>query len=253
MAYCMKTKSVFFSWAGFTLYAILNGMIYQWSFWSNFNINIMEFISVNDILPSIAISIALPAFASVIFIYFLNLVLKDDVVEKVNNAAYIVPKVKFKLSVRTLLNVLLVSCFASILYRDLELGIKICCAGFLTLAMIRFFYSNYDFLSSLGKYRKLVIVILSTAPILMFMAGLVNARMIIDGKKSILVLSNSECLKNSGDKNEKFRYIATVSDKAFAMSLYDKSICVFKFDYLKLMKESDYDLRKIEHVDSGKA
>ncbi|WP_417654521.1 hypothetical protein, partial [Klebsiella oxytoca] len=48
------------SWTSFTAYAIANGLIYSWSFWRAFDINVLQYSAINDLLPSILFSIIIP-------------------------------------------------------------------------------------------------------------------------------------------------------------------------------------------------
>ncbi|WP_224376697.1 hypothetical protein, partial [Klebsiella michiganensis] len=48
------------SWTSFTAYAIANGLTYSWSFWRAFDINVLQYSAINDLLPSILFSIIIP-------------------------------------------------------------------------------------------------------------------------------------------------------------------------------------------------
>ena len=61
-----------------------------------------------------------------------------------------------------------------------------------------------------------------------------NSTDILLGRHTLLVKSDTQC--KSSD-NTKYRYISSISDKAFALSLKDGSICIFKYNHLELIPE----------------
>jgi len=253
----MNNQIRILSLATFTLYSIFNGIIYQWSFWDYFNINIMQYISINDLLPSIAISIALPiaALGAYVFIasLFINseffgraiesrinkVVLYNDNFEKSgryeieSHATKIKPK--FILILVFILAVLF--CLLAYAYRATPLSIiKNLVILILCVSIWHFLLGVKELRASFGKYAFPIILTLSMMPQVMLVSGTVNARYILKGKNSFIVKSESICKKDN--KNEKFRFIANVSDKAFAYSLTDNSLCIFKYESLTLIKES---------------
>jgi len=86
-----------------------------------------------------------------------------------------------------------------------------------------------------GKNQKYSYAIICFLPILFLSKGVYNAEKIIDGKDTFLIESNSNC---TSDPSVRYRFIDNISDKAFALSLKDNSICIFKYDYIKLIKEN---------------
>ncbi|MCQ8231772.1 hypothetical protein [Pectobacterium carotovorum] len=64
--------------------------------------------------------------------------------------------------------------------------------------------------------------------------GILDAKDILSGKNTFLVESNVSCSPN---KEQKFRYISTLSSNGFAYAPSDNSLCVFKYEYMKLSKE----------------
>ena len=96
-------------------------------------------------------------------------------------------------------------------------------------------YNSNETKGAYGKYEVPIIVILAMMPCIMFLSGTINAEKILNGRNSLIVKSSSLCSKKEEDK---FRYIANVADKVFSYSIADKSICIFKYDSIILIKES---------------
>lgn len=251
----MNEKIKIFSVASFSIYAIINGIVYQWSFWDEFNINIMQFMSINDLLPSIAISIALPVTILVAYSFFMSIIFSNRIfgkifkvkqgdrpstlIEMLNDMTITTPSSSKK---GNLFIALFIVMFAITLgsysvylystgeYKEIIMLIVAC-------FIINFLVRTDFVMNHLGNYAFQSILAISLMPHLMCASGIINAKRIQHGKNSYIVKSASICKKEN--KHEKFRFIANVSDKAFAYSLSDKSICIFKYDTLLLIKESE--------------
>ncbi|MEG5563780.1 hypothetical protein UXQ08_09620 [Enterobacter ludwigii] len=89
--------------------------------------------------------------------------------------------------------------------------------------------------SDKGKFRDLYIAAVIMLPLIVYMVAHYKVETIKTGLNSYIVTSDSDCVKVN---NERFRYISSIGDKAFAYSLEDGSLCVFKYNYLHLIDEN---------------
>jgi len=107
----------------------------------------------------------------------------------------------------------------------------------LTIAYCTINFLNYktNFLVSLKRKRRAAIIIICLIPFICGSWATKNAYNIIHGNDTLLIDADTKCNSAMGTQ---YRYISSLSDKAFALSLKDGSICVFKYNYLKLTPEN---------------
>lgn len=242
----MNVKINFYSWAAFSAYSIFNGLIYSWAFWNKFDINILQYTSIQDLLPSIIFLIALPVAALIlyfIFMYYWNKI-NDQILKlllKVIHSIYLPPRpYNLKKIFDALYDAIgvIVTILALILAPN---SIRI------TIAIILLLFSLYkliqlrtNFLSELGEYRNVALLILATIPAIIILLAEYNADKILSGKDTFIVKSDVSC---ASDSKNSYRYIASISDKAFSISTIDGSICIFKYNYLKLTHEKANEIK----------
>lgn len=238
-------------WALACAYALANSFIYSWTFWTAFDVNILQFASITDILPSIIYTLAVP------FIVVISSMIGAEIWTKLNNkiesilddlfGAYIknYKKMKFYSGILASaaffigLGIVIVSVVKSSPARlrwDPKLIVEILkfvIPFVITLVAIFFIMNKTSFLASI-KYRKLLIFCICLLPITSYIWALANSTDILKGRNTLLVKSDTQC-KTSDDT--KYRYISSISDKAFALSLKDGSVCIFKYNHLELIPE----------------
>ncbi|WP_331842831.1 hypothetical protein [Pantoea agglomerans] len=261
----MNTQFKIFSLATFSLYSILNAIIYQWTFWDIFDVNIMQFMSINDLLPSIAFSVALPIAILGVYATVMSFLLQTKLIsnfldsfithkqknitsteilisKNLNAEIILAPKpTRRSLSINkvSLFFALTIICLSGyLLYISPKNGLKIVIALGISFSIKHLVMKSGEFRESLGNLSLPIMVVVCSMPHVMCVSAMSNAYDILKTDDNYLVKSDSLCKKE--DKSEKFRYIANVGDKAFAYSLTDKSICIFKYDKLSLIKESSF-------------
>ncbi|MGP2972830.1 hypothetical protein ACTVMN_09995 [Serratia nematodiphila] len=232
-------KSMKISWFSSTLitaYLLTCGTLYLWGFWLHFELNILQFINISDIVKS-----TIWPMITVLFMYIIQ-----QVISYINNPMSQDSKNLWEAGggyrgVVLLQYAFLAFVFISGLYglgdRFLngEKADKYFCIGLIFLFSVSLFVAyKTKFLAETGKLRGFSIVIIFLCPMVFMNKGIMDAQDILAGKNSFLVRSNAKCSENT---NEKFRYIATLSDKGFAYSLSNKTLCIFNFDYMVLYKE----------------
>ncbi|WP_165730815.1 hypothetical protein [Enterobacter hormaechei] len=243
-------------WALACAYAIGNSFLYSWSFWSTFDINILQFASFSDIFPSILYTIAIPCivaiigFASVDFWERLKsqayTILEKEIAARIKyyedlkkvaiifsstamGIAGVILLITFYISNKKIISV---QAFASS-----EVG-QILIPILISFAAIFLITKKTNFLQELKITRQLAIIIICFIPSVCFIWGQVNSKNIKNGVNTFLIESDGKCKSHD---NVKYRYISSISDKVFAMSLTDNSVCIFKYDSLKLTPEKRVD------------
>lgn len=254
----MNNQIKIFSLATFTFYSISNGIIYQWSFWSRFDINIMEFISINDLLPPIVFSIAIPIALLAAYAFLMTFLLQSGPLGRLFHYATseksessptgLIQLINTKENIRLKLNkkekvttyiisaiiIIVMITYSLYIYKNGE--IKEAIFLIFSMSIMHTLWKMKEFRITLGKYAFPALLMISLMPHLMLISGKNAANKILEGKESYIIKSESICKKEN--KNEKYRFIANISEKAFAYSLSDKSICIFKYDSLMLIKEN---------------
>ncbi|WP_410753375.1 hypothetical protein [Citrobacter youngae] len=241
-------------WALACAYAIGNSFIYSWAFWSVFDINILQFSSFSDILPSILYTITIPCI--IVAVGFVC----AQVWEKFKQKAYLTienemsSRIKNYEAIKNIVILLssLLMLIGSItglvvvnksedtsLLTDGSGWIDLIQVGIpfiLSMLVCYLIIKKTTFLNQLKLTRNLAIIIISFIPVVCYFWGHINSTRIINGKNTFLVESDTQCNSSPGTK---YRYISSISDKVFAMSVTDDSICIFKYNSLKLTPEQD--------------
>jgi len=240
-------------WALACAYAILNSFIYSWSFWSAFDINILQFASFSDIFPSIIYTITIPCILAIISLtaaeFWERIQRKTySILEKripVYASHYgFINKIREFFSSPIMAVISLI--FIVILYihnKKPATPQEFASSDFgqviipISLSFLVFFIilNKTSFLKGLIIPRQLCIIIICLLPSVSFIWGHANSSDIKNGKHTFLVESEGKCKSPS---DVKYRYISSISDKVFAMSLSDSSVCIFKYESLKLTPEN---------------
>ena len=218
-------------------YVLLLSTAYLWGFWSYFDINILNYIGVTDIIKSVI----WPMIVAII-IYFMQVAINvfnspksfetaDFSSKPTNEKANILLRYSY-------LVFMMVITIGIVLY-NLISGDKmqryISIGWFLSLVIYFTTCTNAEILEKIPfKNKQLFYSLICFLPIIFLSQGVYEGGRIISGKNTFLLESNAQCTSSA---HEKYRYIDAISDKAFALSLKDNSICIFKYEYLKLTKE----------------
>ena len=238
-------------WAMACAYAIGTSFLYSWAFWSVFDINILQFASFSEIFPSILYTITIPCILVIIALSVMNS--WEYFREKINEniERHITSKIKHfeKIKNLSLLFVLLINLITGTISTvktynepasttDYPWADTFQAALPFAIALIAIYLisKKTSFLMELKIGRKLAILILCFIPVACYLWGYVNSTKIMNGKDTLLVQSDGQC---KSTPTTKYRYISSISDKAFAMSLADGSICIFKYNSLKLTPEKN--------------
>lgn len=82
--------------------------------------------------------------------------------------------------------------------------------------------------------RSFIFALIIFSPHLLYMMGLNKSFDIINGKDTVVVVSDKHC---SSSPSIKFRYIASYSDKILSYSPDNKSVCISNYDSAQFFKE----------------
>ncbi|MBA0213287.1 hypothetical protein [Pectobacterium brasiliense] len=226
--------------ATISTYAISNSVIYSWAFWNRFNINILNYVSFNDLIPSILYSIALPCITLAVAIGVINIYtffsariifkIKKAEINELTIPSFGHPGINL---IGGFFSYLGISITLLISYPNLDGFIYVVFLTF-SLALCLFIINKTMLLTELKKTRSLSILIICLIPVFCYFFAINTAENIKSGKNTYLISSDSECIASP---TEKYRYISSISDKIFAISLKDNSICIFKYEFIKLVPE----------------
>lgn len=227
-----------------TGYLIICSSLYLWIFWLHFDINILQFIDATDIVKSAAIP-SIPLISILIF----NIAIQQyNIVDSETREKYKAAGGGFKAYsyaatayiIFILLCGLAVLSFATYKFFTGNLPTKYASAALLIGCFLTYYLiSKAKLFEDWGKMRFLVIVFLCYFPSHLMHQAIGDAKNIFAGKDTFLVSSNLSCSKNEHDK---YRYIATLSDKVFSLNLSDQSLCIQHYEFLSLKRENAQSL-----------
>lgn len=238
----MNIRINIYSWATLSAYAIINGLIYSWLFWSKFEINVLQYVAINDLLPSIIFLLTLPVILLIILFIlmyywekingiilngYFAIIKKHFVPLRPYNLSKLYKYITSTGAVITLIILLITG------PNELRLMLMFCMA---LIALHHVALRKTNILIECGEYRNTILMILMTIPIITFALAEYNAKNILKGVNTFLVTSDSPC---TTDKQMQYRFIAAISDKAFALSIKNGSVCIFKYNYIKLERETN--------------
>ncbi len=243
------------------IYAYICGGLYSYAFWDNVDINLLQFLSITDIVSSLILpaAISLPEIIGIcilLYIFIPRLRLNTNENAKINtaendyNADKHIP-LRRKISLNFILNVIIV--FSFVIYPLIMLidymitfgkvMIVTSIVAILSFAIAIILNYKTDIFSYLGWFRDIAFIICIAIPTLSYYIGATDSRNIISGIDYYIIETTPSC---SSDTSEKFRYLATASDKIFAISEKNNSICVSRYHTIKLIKKSQ--LKNLEPV-----
>lgn len=227
----MKLKFNISLWALFSTYVIANGLLYSWAFWSTFKINVLQYVSIYDLLASIIFLVASPLAIFICYSILVRIGFSSSV-SAIAPAMRTKPRklISLALDIATILFYYFIAISAYIEstgYRKIIISFLI-----LLPVMIILINNTTTILKDKLPFNNVVLSIAIITPLFLFMNAKSQADDILNGRDTFIIQSDSPCLSG-----ETYRYISTVGDKAFAISLKDNSLCVFKYNFVKLFEE----------------
>ena len=223
------------------VYIYILGFLYLYGFWNTVDINIMQFLSISDVIPSIILPTIL-TFPSIIILgvlygltYYSNNTIKtiSTQVNNKENTSHLIVK-SYTISI-IILFITMVICLIILMVSfgsPIVTGVAI---FILFISVGMYLRDRTNFLLELPFGRGFILFMLSFFPVVMYFYGISNANKTLYGEEYFIVQMNPPC---STDENEKFRYLSAMSDKVFSISEKDDSICVSKYNSVKLINNS---------------
>ncbi|MFU0880395.1 hypothetical protein ACM26M_03990 [Kluyvera cryocrescens] len=229
------------SGAAITAYLIMCSSLYLWTFWLHFDINILQFIDTGDIIKAAA----LPTIP-MIFLLISNIAMQQyNMMDAQTRTRYEAAGGGFKAFTYAArvymfgMAAIGITVLCTAVYKIFtgDLPIKYSSFALLLGAAAAFFLMfKTKILEDWGKIRFVVIAFLCYSPTHYMNKGIEDASDIIAGKNTYLLTSNLRCSDNDRDK---YRYIATLSEKVFSINLSDSSLCIQRYDFLTLTREKN--------------
>ncbi|HIF5642079.1 TPA: hypothetical protein ACX3DU_004565 [Vibrio parahaemolyticus] len=219
---------------GLTLFS---GVSYLWGFWLNFEVNILSYIALTDVIKA-SVYPALPALAILAFYSAMD---GFNSMSKGEHDMY-VAEGGVSRGYAYFLKVYCALCFLLGLGNAIFLIVVnegyFRLLGIYPLVSICLFlylvFSNKFLLSIPVKSRVFVISVICFLPTYLFNKGYTNGSLVSDHNAvGQYVVADGYCSSSEGNK---FRFISVMGDKLFATSSKDESICVRKAEDFLLVK-----------------
>ncbi|CNH71905.1 Uncharacterised protein [Yersinia kristensenii] len=229
-------KINFMSGAIVSAYLLICGVLYLWGFWMHFGLNILQFVDTSDIVKATLIPVvgAIVTFVVQAILNEYNAPKSEQTKKFMQAGGVFKAYAYFQYALFILMLVGSLLFFVYFFFTGDRLERYCIYAIALGLVLFWMVFSRTAFLSELNQVRGLILFITSLLPALFFCNGVLDGKNVIQGVNTYLVDTNTLCSEN---KNEKFRYIANLSNKMFSLSLSDGSICIQSYEYLRLKKE----------------
>lgn len=222
----------------FSGYILFCSFLYLWGFWRHFEINILQFVDTSDIAKASIIP-AIPAVAMFVVVSILNAYSTPTAAD---TKKYIDAGGAFKkyiIGVKIYYIVLSLSVWIPntyIIFTGSSSEKIMSISWMLSSVLFVFLEMKTSIFQELSeKLRSFSILTICLLPTIFLVRGDSDGYNVVKGIDTYLVTANVGCSEN---KNEQFRYIATLSNKAFSISLDNGSLCIQDFEYLHLIKES---------------
>lgn len=220
-----------------SLYFVTVGIFYLWGYWRTFDLNILEYLSLADILKSTAYPIASA------FIFFLIGAMIGGHLPR----SGLQPGEGKNTRIGKLLNRL--SPFLTAVYL---LGIYILLFDFdspqkwnylpmlIALPVALFVNNNGLFESQIpsSNYRMTIILLIVALPIYSFGYGALNAAKIVDGKEYKYVVSQVDGINISddADPSQRLRFLGQAGDFLFLLHPVKNTLIVMKYEQAKILQ-----------------
>jgi len=216
------SKTIYFV----TPFALISSLLYLLGYWSTFDLNILEFISISDIIRlsiyPIAISIMSVIIGFVVGYYYSDSSHSSTPTKKSTRwVAYI-----------ALLIIACVAYYKGYPYWWVVIGlflIAIIHRGFNKLNLLETFIPNQ-------RAQSIVLLILIGVPILSFSFGKMHSNEILDGKKAqyvnVSIFKNQESFRNQ----EHLKYIGLKGDYFFFLSIDNSKLYISKSSEVPILE-----------------
>lgn len=220
-----------------SLYFITVGIFYLWGYWRTFDLNILEYLSLSDILKSTAHPIA-SAFIFFLIGAMIGTHLPQRSLQQGEGKNTRVGKLLNRLS-PFLTAAYLVGIYILLFNFDspqkwLYLPILI------ALPVGIFVNINGLFESQIppSKYRTTIILLIVALPIFSFGTGALNAAKIVDGKDYKYVVSQVDGITISGDAapSLRLRFLGQAGDFLFLLHPVKNTLIIMKYEQVKILE-----------------
>ncbi|GIU06982.1 MULTISPECIES: hypothetical protein [unclassified Shewanella] len=220
--------------------ALFSGISYLWGFWIKFDINILSYVALTEIvkasvypaLPAIGI---LAAYSAMDGVNSMSKKPHDEYMEAGGIFKGFTYLLKFYC-----VSMILFSLGSSAYTAMTETGYMRLRGLYPLLSLILFLYiifSNKYLLKLPVNLRVFVVSIFCFLPTVSFDKGYANGEVAMDHKSlGYYVVSNGYC---SSASEEKFRYIGVLGSRLFSLSSKDNSICISKSEDFKLISYNE--------------
>jgi hypothetical protein len=232
--------------------ALFSGISYLWGFWIKFDINILSYVALTEIVKA-SVYPALPAIG-ILAVYStidgVNTMSKkkhDEYMEAGGIFKGFTYFIKFYC-----ISIIILGLGSSVYTAITETGYLRLRGLYSLVSIVLFLYiifSNKYLLNLPVNLRVFVVSIVCFLPTASFNKGYSNGEQAMNhDAQGYYVVSNGYC---SSTEDENFRYISVLGSRLFSLSSKDDSICVTKAEDFKLVSYNNPALNKQRNTDSG--
>ena len=223
------------------------GVLYLWGYWSTFNVNILEYLSLVDVIRLTAYPIASAFAFMAIGAVFGEIFFGPGAL--LPGGGRNTKTVKFLRKIAPLLIILYVS--VTVIFVLFDIPNKWLVLPVLLAPPLALFAKRRDFLVGIIPYdslRTIVIYLLAVLPTFAYGQGRLRAADIVDGRKFDYVLSTIDEVSIAADASpvQKVRYLGHAGDFLFYLNPVTTVLVITKFqeDKSLLLKHFDVALEK---------
>jgi hypothetical protein len=226
-----------------SLYFIAVGVLYFWGYWAPFNVNILEYLSLTDIIKSTVYPIAFTFFDTAVLIIFIQFLGFSRIFPPVGGRDTPEGKLFMKyvplIVIGYFITITPVLIFPSSPLKWLNLPIEIA----LPLSFLAMERGLFATLIPNHKTRSTVILLLSILPTHAYGWGRLEATLILDGMQYQYVTSQIEGITLSDDisPSNRLRLIGHADNFIFLLNPTNNTLIITKFDNAKILQVKNFN------------
>lgn len=226
--------------------ALFSGVSYLWGFWLNFDVNILSYAALTDVIKA-SVYPALPALAVLAMYSALDgaNAMSKDLVEEYNERGGTFKRYTLVLKGWFFFSVAAV--FGNAVYLILTNNGYFRLLGIYPLASMALFiylvHNNKFLMSFPVKPRVFILTLVCFLPTYLFNKGYSNGQIVLNHEAvGHYVIAEGYC---SSDESTTYRFISVIGNRLFTLSSDDESICVRSAENFRLVK---YNIANKESV-----
>jgi len=205
-----------------SIYFIATGSLYLWGYWTDFNVNILEYINITDIVKITAFQLAICAIIIALGIsggeYMARRAIKKSRLTRLPSRSLPLEDQLAQLNrSKKILKIIVLGISPLVVFASIYSGNFIFVASAVPGAVIYYYLHQMPILKSIShaEIRRTVIFFISCFPFIAYSWGQQKANNIIEGKKYTYVISDFASNPLQDSATSQLRYIGSAGDHTF--------------------------------------